>query len=193
MAEKVVQNPSFNLISKEVKFSRKLKNEQKWYSNFNLVTLVAITVIGTVSYLFTVYNNVSLESKKTEVANFANQNVFTPQRLEIENKLSIINDKYSLYNEVRNQSIDAVSFYNSLVEVYPGLVIDTLNFRSGSKVKATVIIESNSHSELPVFLSRLHERYENVRVMTINFQGGDSPVGNVDASTISALIELEFK
>jgi hypothetical protein len=29
--------------------------------------------------------------------------------------------------------------------------------------------------------------------MTINFQGGDSPVGNVDASTISALIELEFK
>jgi hypothetical protein len=193
MAEKVVQNSSFNLISKEVNFSRKLKSEQKWYSNFNLVILVAITVIGIVSYLFTVYNNVSLESKKTEVANFANQNVFTPQRLEIENKLSIINDKYSLYNEVRNQSIDAVSFYNSLVEVYPGLVIDTLNFRSGTEVKATVIIESNSHSELPVFLSRLHERYENVRVMTINFRGGESSVENVDAATISALIELEFK
>jgi hypothetical protein len=176
----------FNLIRKEVAFERKLKSETSWYSSFNFVVILTITAIAGLAFAFTLFNNNALTNKKVEVTNYANNNVLVNDKAEIESKISVLNDKFTLYQEVKGESIDVGTFYNDMNNLYPGLKFNRFNFKPGQAVEAEVTLPNNGYTELPKFLQALYAKFDNVSVKQISFQ-------NATSTQVSSVITLIFE
>jgi hypothetical protein len=188
------KSAGFNLIKKEVVFERKLKNETSWFSSLNFVALLTISAFAGLAYSLTVYNNSNLNNEKVEIANYANTNVFVADKGEIESKINILNDKFSLYQEVKGETIDAGEFYQGVINLYPGLKIERFNFRPGQPVDVQLTINQNGYSQLPKFLFALQEKFGDVNVKQISFQNAKSIAiaNDVQDADVSVNISLTF-
>ncbi len=186
------KSSGINLINKEVVFEQKVKGETQWYSGFNFLIIISITAFAGLAYAFTLFNNSSLETKKLEVVSYANKNVFVGDRSRIQSNLNTLNDKYALYTEVKDKSVDANTFYNDLSKVYPTLKIERFDIKTGELINAEVILTKNAYEELPAFLEVLYTKYENVKVNKISFQS-ESSTTSTNSNTTIASLSLTFK
>lgn len=188
------KSSGFNLIGKEVSFQQKLRSETNWYSSFNFLVVLVITAFAGLALAFSVYNTSSLQTKKEEVATYANNNVNVDDKAELDQKIKILNDKFVLYQMVKDQSFNANEFYSDLTGVYAGLKVNRISYRPGAtKIEAQVAIPVNAYDELPKFLSALYAKYDNVEVSKIAFESTTTPTNALSSSSASASLTLNFE
>ncbi len=158
------------MIRKEVAFEKKLKSETSWYSSFNFLVILSITAFAGLAYAFTLFNTNNLQNKKQEVVDYANRNVNVEDKAQIETRISSLNDKFALYEEVKDQSIAAAEFYDEMNTLYPNVRLERFSYRPGQTIQAQVVLLSNASQTLPGFMDALYEQYETVQISRINFE-----------------------
>lgn len=180
----------FNLIRKEVTFENRLKGEKQWYTSFNFVVIITITAFGGLALAFTYYNDSTLHNQKVDLVNYANDNVNIQAKSDVEDRLSIINNKFTLYRQVKGQSIDAKKFYEDVVALYPGVKLDRFTYRPGQVIESQVIIPSDAYNELPKFLNALYSKYSDAVVTKVAFQSSSESTLN---PAVSATLNINFQ
>lgn len=184
---------NFNLIGREVTMRKSLRNEKNWYSSFNFLVVIVITAFAGLAYAFSIFNTSSLQGQKENNASYANSNVNVDDKIELDRKIKILNDKFTLYQIVKNQGFEATSFYEELSTTYRSAKINRISFRPGTAViEVQVAIPLNAYEELPKFLSAVYSKYDNVEVSKVSFDSSTSGGNALSNSTASASLTLNF-
>lgn len=187
--DKKRKSSGINLIKKEVTFENRLRRETQWYSSFNFVVILTITAIGGLAYALTLFNNSSLYNRKVDLVNYANESVNVQQKFDIEDKIDIINNKYTLYQQVKGQSIDAKKFYEDVTALYPGIKLERFSYRPGQIVETQLTLPTNAYEELPKFLNALYAKYSDIVITKITF---DSSSNSATDTAVSASLSINF-
>lgn len=170
-SEKIYQG-KFNLIKKEVSIRKKVKSEINWRLILNTLFFVVMVSLGAASYTFRVYINQELDIKKQELVAFANTNVNIPIKKDIKAKINTINDRFMLYEEVKDQNFDFAKFYDDFSRIYPFAQLNKISYNNGSEmIEVELLIPSNGYEEFPRFLRALKSdnRFKKAEIKSIIF------------------------
>lgn len=186
---------SFNLISKELQLKRSFKGERDWYMTVNVLIVGTVIAFAALSYVFSIYLDVNINSKKQELVNIANKQVYTTSRSFLKSKISVLNDKFTLYQEIKSQNFDLNKFYKDIESIYPGLQIQKFTVRpDSSNVEVDVMIAKNGYQETPKFLSSLanSKRFSGYSVKNMNFQQADQTSDQINTADVTVQISLNL-
>lgn len=163
---------SFNLIRKDLVIKETIKTERDWYTLFNTIIICFVILLSTSAWVLRVSLENDLNEKKGLLSQTANKNLNTTSKEAIKQKVSALNDKYSLYEEFLNQNFDVNKFYTEALSIYPNVKIDKFITQPNSDfVDVDFRLEANGYSELSTFFSQIESdsKFKNATVKNIVF------------------------
>ncbi len=184
---KVKNSSAFNLIKKDVAIKKQVKSEINWYKIVNLLVIIFFTVLGLAAYLLGEYFDRDLEVQKNEVVDYANKSVYTQQKESVLSRITLLNDRYALYDNVRGKNVNIGQVINDLQVLYSNLQIKRIDINYGSdSFLVNLIIPDNGYEGSINLLHQLQRNnvFSSYKVKSIRFT-------NVDNQSI-AEIQLEL-
>lgn len=184
---KVKNSSAFNLIKKDVAIKEQVKSEINWYKIVNLLMIIFFTVLGLAAYLLGEYFDRDLEVQKNEVVDYANKSVYTQQKESVLSRITLLNDRYALYDNVRGKNVNIGQVINDLQVLYSHLQIKRIDINYGSdSFLVDLIIPDNGYEGSINLLHQLQRNnvFSSYKVKSIRFT-------NVDNQSI-AEIQLEL-
>lgn len=185
---------NLNLISDELKFKKKFKRELDWYVIFNVMVIVSIISVAGFSYIFSQYLETSLTDRKKQIASILNSRVNTIQKSFIRSKISVLNDRYTLYKEVKRQDVDFNSLYKDINAIYPSMRINKIDYRPSEQfIDAQVTINDAGNNMSSFMKSVNNSKFAStgIKIEKISFiyQGsGNTVTGGTFTSTANVTL-----
>lgn len=179
---------SFNLIKKDVSIRTAVKSEVNWHARINILIITAVTSLGILSFFVSSFLEQELDIKKNEVISYANKNVNTDEKHKLKSRISLLNDRYALYQSVKNENVNITQVYEDLKGLYTNLEIKQVDLvYGGEDIAVEVAIPINAYENLSYFLNAI----KNSEKLS------DSQVKNISFSTVdgqsSANIKINLK
>lgn len=171
-------NPNgVNLIRRKVQIEESVQNEKDWYALFNVLIICLVVSLAIVTSLFRMSLKADLEEKQSALATNINTNLNTITKESVKQKISTLEDKYSIYTDFKNQNIDVNKIHDEISKIYPNIKIDKFSIRPDSDfIDISFHISEKGYIELPNFFNALktNPSFENAEVKSVSFSLKDN-------------------
>jgi hypothetical protein len=169
----MANSKSFNLIQKELSLKQDIRAERDWFTLFNIIAICVAIAVSVGAFIFQNSLTTGLENTSQELANQINTDLNTRSRSIIKTKISALNNRLNLYNDVLIQNFDTADFYNELAGIYPNIHIDAFTAEpTATYISVSISIPTNGYTEIPDFLNALEksEKLKNSQITSIAFK-----------------------
>ncbi|BDQ04679.1 MAG: hypothetical protein KatS3mg084_0197 [Candidatus Dojkabacteria bacterium] len=181
---------SFNLLRRDIIVRQEVKQAINWYKLLNLFVVILFTTLGVSAYLLGMYLDTDLEARKTEILNYANKYVYTAEGESLKSRVSILNDRYALYENIRDKNVNIAQVINDIQSLSSGMQIKRIDLNYGKdSFLVELIIPDNAYDGVTDLFHSLRNStaFENFRVKSVLF----TIIDNRSAAEIQ--LELSLK
>jgi hypothetical protein len=181
---------SFNLLKRDIIVRQEVQQAINWYKLLNLFVVILFTTLGVSAYLLGMYLDTDLEARKTEILNYANKYVYTAERESLKSRISILNDRYAIYENIRDKNVNIAQVINDIQSLSSGMQIKRIDLNYGKdSFLVELIIPDNAYDGVTDFFRSLKNStaFENFRVKSVLF----TIIDNRSAAEIQ--LELSLK
>ena len=172
MTDQIRKN-NFNLIGKELEFKEKLKTERDWYALFNILAVCMVAIVCITSYLLKINLESKLNKRSQELSTKINSNLNTNSKYLLDSKISVLRDKFNIYQETLSRNFDVKKFIEEVENLYAGLKID--RFVANTELQAIEVdikVETDGYNQIPKIIDTLEKnpKFKNTTITSIVFE-----------------------
>lgn len=167
-----VHTRRFNLIHRKVELKDKVIVERDWYSLFNILVICICIIVSIIAFVIRLSLNSSVKNKTEQFAQKVNIELNTYPKEILKKKINVINDKNTLYKNLKGQNFDLNTFLTEVESIYPNIKVQKFTVQPDTVfVNLNITITTQGYSELPKFIDTLdnNERFKGYVINGVAF------------------------